>query len=62
MIWLNKADAPLGHNDDMITLNAFITCHANEGTNLKAMAVQRLNGIQAEVSKVLTRMPDPYFQ
>ena len=39
------------------TLNDFITARATEGTNLRAMIEQRLDGIQVEVDKVTTHMP-----
>ena len=40
------------------TLSDFITARATEGTNLRAMIEQRLDGIQVEVDKVTQHMPD----
>jgi uncharacterized protein (TIGR00255 family) len=41
-----------------LTLSDFIAARATEGTNLKAMIEQRLDGIQVEVDKVSQHMPD----
>jgi uncharacterized protein (TIGR00255 family) len=41
-----------------LTLTDFIAARATEGTNLKAMIEQRLNGISLEVEKVTAHMPD----
>lgn len=40
------------------TITDFIEARATEGNNLKAMIEQRLDGIDVEVEKVLTRMPE----
>jgi uncharacterized protein (TIGR00255 family) len=40
------------------TIKDFIEARATEGANLKAMIEQRLDGIDVEVEKVLTRMPE----
>lgn len=41
-----------------LTLTDFIASRATEGSNLKAMIEQRLDGISGEVEKVTARMPD----
>jgi uncharacterized protein (TIGR00255 family) len=41
-----------------LTLKDFIDCRATEGANLKTMIEQRLDGIEAEVTKVVARMPE----
>lgn len=40
------------------TLTDFIEARSTEGTNLKAMIEQRLDGIDVEVAKVTERMPE----
>ena len=41
-----------------LTLTDFIASRATEGSNLKAMIEQRLDGISGEVEKVTAHMPD----
>lgn len=41
-----------------LTLEDFISARASEGTNLKAMIEQRLDGIEVEAKKVSERMPE----
>jgi uncharacterized protein (TIGR00255 family) len=41
-----------------LTLKDFIEARATEGSNLKAMIEQRLDGINVEVEKVTAHMPD----
>ncbi|WP_297819117.1 YicC/YloC family endoribonuclease [uncultured Paraglaciecola sp.] len=41
-----------------LTLKGFIAARATEGSNLKGMIEQRLDGINAEVEKVTSHMPD----
>ena len=41
-----------------LTLKDFIAARATEGSNLKSMIEQRLDGINAEVEKVTSHMPD----
>jgi uncharacterized protein (TIGR00255 family) len=41
-----------------LTLTDFIASRATEGSNLKAMLEQRLDGISGEVEKVTAHMPD----
>lgn len=41
-----------------LTLKDFIAARATEGSNLKAMIEQRLEGIEVEVEKVTAHMPD----
>lgn len=41
-----------------LALDDFITARSTEGTNLKAMIEQRLEGIENEVANVTTKMPE----
>jgi uncharacterized protein (TIGR00255 family) len=41
-----------------LTLTDFVASRATEGSNLKAMLEQRLDGISSEVEKVTAHMPD----